>query len=75
MTEFIYIPSVIVNKQKVNQEKVDEYTDEMDRTSPAKFPPVVLRVTADGPVLVDGRHRLAANKALGYLWIRAVFTL
>lgn len=66
---------IIINKQKVNEQKLDEYTDMMAATSPSKFPPVVVRQTSEGPVLVDGRHRLAANKALGYVFIRARFTL
>ena len=69
------IATIQINKQPVNQEKVDDYADLMAAPVPAKFPPIVVRMTPSGPVLVDGRHRLAARKQLGFRNVLARITL
>ena len=74
-TIWLRCSDIIVNKQALNQEKLDDYIDLMSCAIPARFPPIVVRETSDGPVLVDGRHRLAARKYLGYAFVLARVTL
>jgi len=64
-----------INKQPMNQEKAEDYAELMEADIPAKFPPILVRMSPEGPVLVDGRHRLAAHKMLGRLTIKARITL
>jgi hypothetical protein len=66
---------IIINKQKVDQNKINDYADLMELSIPAKFPPIVVRISPEGPVLVDGRHRLAARKQLGREFVLARITL
>ena len=75
MTFLATCSEIIVNKQPISDEQVDDYADALEAPIPAKFPPIVLRHSPEGFVLVDGRHRLAAHKRLGRERILARLTL
>lgn len=89
----MYIPvnRIIVNKQKIDEEHVDEFVEYLERGRRTK--PILVRkhrprdlvdlknntevVFNNGQlyVLVDGRHRLAAHKILGKEMIEVIVTL
>jgi len=71
----LHCSDIIINKQPMNQEKAEDYADLMVAPVPARFPPILVRLSPEGPVLVDGRHRLAAHKLLGRSTIKARVTL
>lgn len=75
---------IIVNKQKISEEHVDDFVDIIERGRKVK--PITVRECNQVGctecatrglhfVLVDGRHRLAAHKALGKEMIEAMVTL
>lgn len=75
--DYIWIAAseIIINKQPTTQEKLDDMFDVMVGSGPNVFPPITVRKAPECYVLVDGRHRLACNKALGYEMVAATITL
>lgn len=69
----ISINAITQNKQKVEENHVLEFVEILE--SGKKLPPIKLRKSGDAYILVDGRHRLAAHKALGLDSIDATLTL
>lgn len=87
---FIPINRIIVNKQKISEEHVDDFVEILERGRKVKpitvrrfkeFKTVDLKGNVDVVfggelyVLVDGRHRLAAHKVLGKEMIEVFVTL
>lgn len=88
---FIPISRIIVNKQKIDPEHVDDFVEILERGRKVK--PITVRMANEVDertaydngmciilgvayyVLVDGRHRLAAHKALGKEMIECIVTL
>lgn len=87
---YIPISRIIVNKQAVSEEHVDDFVEILERGKKVK-PITVRKATLDDKVyheyyhhieggveyyvLVDGRHRLAAHKVLGKEMIEVIVTL
>lgn len=69
----ISINLIIVNKQPVEGEHVEEFIELLETGK--RLPPVTVRKVEGGYVLVDGRHRLLAHKTLGITHISARVTL
>lgn len=75
---WIPVDKIVVNKQKLNEGKLDDFVDDIGRGR--KMKPVTVRreynvQTGTLYCLVDGHHRLAAYKILGKEMIEAVITL
>jgi ParB-like chromosome segregation protein Spo0J len=78
----MYIPvnKIIVNEQRLNEEKLDDFVEDIGRGR--KMKPITVRVSGahldmglTAYHIVDGHHRLAAYKILGKEMIEAVVTL
>lgn len=89
----MYIPvnRIIVNKQAISEEHVDDFVELLERGRKTK--PILVRKAAledkaqsgyyqqhiesgvEYYILVDGRHRLAAHKVLGKEMIEVMVTL
>lgn len=83
----MYIPvnRIIVNKQAISEEHVDDFVELLERGRKTK--PITVRRAKENEippkkfkgsifyVLVDGRHRLAAHKVLGKEMIEVMVTL
>ena len=69
----IRISLITSNKQAVSEDHILEIAELIQ--SGKRFPPIVVRRIGDAYRLVDGRHRLAACKLLGYTHILARITL
>jgi ParB-like chromosome segregation protein Spo0J len=74
MEALIEIRLITINKQPVTEDHVEEFLEllEAGRTLPAI---TVREISADEYRLVDGRHRLEAQRRLGHSRVRARITL
>jgi ParB-like chromosome segregation protein Spo0J len=74
MEAFIEIRLITVNKQRTKEDHVEEFIEllEAGRQLPAI---TVRKITDDEYRLVDGRHRLEAQKRLGRVRVRVRVTL
>lgn len=74
MEVLIEIRLITVNKQPTEEDHVEEFIELLGTGQ--RLPPVVVRRISDDEYrLVDGRHRLEAQRRLGRSRVRARITL
>jgi ParB-like chromosome segregation protein Spo0J len=75
---WIPVDKIIVNKQRLNEEKVEDFVEYIERGRKVKW--ITVRhyhkpLSGNLYYLIDGHHRLAAYKILGKQMIEAMVTL
>ena len=74
MEALIEICRITINKQRVEEDHVQEFVELFE--AGRKLPPITVRkITVDEYRLVDGRHRLEAQRRLGRSQVLARITL